>query len=97
VTCRHCGTEIAANALICYRCGHATADERAPAQGGSRRARTSGGAGPWVTGAAALVLVAAALYMGQATYGQVPRALPWTLAGLAALVLAWRLWRRGRT
>ncbi len=24
MTCRHCGTEIAQKALICYRCGHAT-------------------------------------------------------------------------
>jgi hypothetical protein len=28
MTCRVCGTEIAANALICYRCGTATADPR---------------------------------------------------------------------
>lgn len=30
MTCRHCGTEIAANALICYRCGTATADPKVP-------------------------------------------------------------------
>jgi hypothetical protein len=24
--CRHCGTEIAAKAIICFRCGQATAD-----------------------------------------------------------------------
>jgi hypothetical protein len=28
MTCRHCGTEIAAKALICYRCGKATMDPR---------------------------------------------------------------------
>ena len=28
MTCRHCGTEIAAKALICYRCGKATAEPR---------------------------------------------------------------------
>jgi hypothetical protein len=28
--CRSCGTEIAANALICYRCGTATAEPRIP-------------------------------------------------------------------
>jgi uncharacterized membrane protein YvbJ len=28
MTCRKCGTEIAANALICYRCGSATAEPR---------------------------------------------------------------------
>jgi hypothetical protein len=26
--CRNCGTEIADNALICYRCGRATTDPR---------------------------------------------------------------------
>ena len=26
--CRSCGTEIAANALICYRCGTATTEPR---------------------------------------------------------------------
>jgi len=26
--CKHCGTEIADKALICYRCGHATAEPR---------------------------------------------------------------------
>jgi uncharacterized membrane protein YvbJ len=26
--CTHCGTEIADKALICYRCGHATAEPR---------------------------------------------------------------------
>jgi hypothetical protein len=34
--CRHCGTEIADKALICYRCGKATAEPRiTPPSGGS--------------------------------------------------------------
>ena len=35
MTCKHCGTEIAAKALICYRCGHATTEPRVkpPADG----------------------------------------------------------------
>ena len=28
MTCRYCGTEIAAKALICYRCGKPTSDPR---------------------------------------------------------------------
>jgi uncharacterized membrane protein YvbJ len=28
VTCKHCGTEIADKALICYRCGNATTEPR---------------------------------------------------------------------
>ena len=33
--CKHCGTEIAAKALICYRCGNATTEPRVkpPAEG----------------------------------------------------------------
>ncbi len=33
--CKHCGTEIADKALICYRCGHATTEPRIkpPAEG----------------------------------------------------------------
>jgi hypothetical protein len=31
ITCRSCGTEIAANALICYRCGAPTAAAAASA------------------------------------------------------------------
>jgi hypothetical protein len=30
MTCRVCGTEIADNALICFRCGTATAEPRVP-------------------------------------------------------------------
>jgi uncharacterized membrane protein YvbJ len=28
VVCKHCGTEIADKALICYRCGNATTEPR---------------------------------------------------------------------
>ena len=33
--CKHCGTEIAAKALICYKCGNATTEPRIapPAEG----------------------------------------------------------------
>ncbi len=41
IPCRICGTEIAANALICFKCGAATSDPRVPppaaAGGPSRR------------------------------------------------------------
>jgi hypothetical protein len=30
MTCRSCGTEIAANALICYKCGTATSEPKIP-------------------------------------------------------------------
>jgi hypothetical protein len=46
MVCTHCGTEIAAKALICYRCGNATTEPRVkpPADGPlfdpPRRSRT---------------------------------------------------------
>ncbi len=92
MTCTHCGTEIAGNALICYRCGRPTA---APAAAGG--AAADGRRGGWVSVVAAVVLVVAALFMGQSTFGQVPREVSWVLGGLAAVVLAWRIWRRRRT
>ena len=39
--CRACGTEIAANALICYKCGTATTEARIKAPA-ARRSRNRG-------------------------------------------------------
>jgi uncharacterized membrane protein YvbJ len=40
VICKHCGTEIADKALICYRCGNATTEPRyKPPVAGRRRSR----------------------------------------------------------
>jgi len=54
--CRSCGAEIAANALICYRCGTATAEPRIPPP--AKRRRLSG---PTITGLIVLGLALAAL------------------------------------
>jgi hypothetical protein len=56
MTCRNCGTEIADKALICYRCGTATAEPvfkpkvRTPARG-------------WLTWIAVLALLAVTLWL----------------------------------
>jgi hypothetical protein len=89
VTCKHCGTEIAANALICYRCGQSTAE---PVTAAGRPAQRGG----WVSTLAALVLVVAALFMGRSTFVGVPRELPWALGAVGVVLLGWLLWRRGR-
>ena len=40
--CRHCGTEIADKAIVCYRCGEGTADPvRKPVKVRKRRSRSS--------------------------------------------------------
>ncbi|MDP3719695.1 MAG: hypothetical protein Q8T13_18190 [Acidobacteriota bacterium] len=42
MTCRSCGAEIAANALICYKCGTATSEPRiTPPASRPRRSRVS--------------------------------------------------------
>lgn len=57
MTCRTCGTDIAANALICYRCGTATAEPRVPPPAmGSVFARRKRRWPALVIGAAALVI-----------------------------------------
>ena len=58
-SCRHCGTEIAEKALICYRCGTATAEPRfkapsAPPPAGSRL---------WIGAAIALLVIVAVLFV----------------------------------
>jgi hypothetical protein len=86
--CKQCGTEIADKALICYRCGHATSDPvRKPA------AETSP-AGRLIPLLALVALVLAGLYLGQAGTGQVPPAVSYTIAAIAAVILAWRQWQR---
>ena len=56
--CRHCGTEIAEKALICYRCGNATTEPRVkPPAEGSLFERPRRSRGPIV----AIVLVILAL------------------------------------
>jgi hypothetical protein len=83
--CRNCGTEIADKALICYRCGTATTEPRLrPPAGRPRRSML-----PAVL--ALLVLVLAALFMGQTVHGEAPRLVSYTIAALAAIVVVWRL------
>jgi hypothetical protein len=88
--CRHCGTEIADKALVCYRCGQATFEAKVKPAPVRRRPSSL----PLI--AALIVLIVGALYMAQAVTGEAPRFLSWILAALALIVLAWRFWRRRR-
>jgi lipopolysaccharide export LptBFGC system permease protein LptF len=51
----------------------------------------------WLAVTALLVLVAGGLYMATAASGQLPPWLSYSIAALAAVVLAWRILRRTRT
>jgi len=86
--CKHCGTEIADKALICYRCGHATSE---PVH---KPAAETSPAGRLIPLLALVALVLAGLYLGQAGTGQVPPAVSYTIAAIAAVILAWRQWQR---
>jgi hypothetical protein len=89
--CKTCGTEIADKALICYRCGNSTFG---PAPRERRGRRRSVNLLPSLV--ALIILVVAALLMGRATAGEVPRTISIVLAALAAVVLALQLFRRRR-
>jgi zinc-ribbon domain len=87
MTCTHCGTDISDKALVCYRCGHATSEPRV------RPGEAPGRPGRIPVIAALLILVLGALFMAQAAVGTAPRIVSWVVAGLAAIVIVWRLWR----
>lgn len=89
--CKQCGTEIADKALICYRCGIATSTpvRTTPARRPSR-------ATPLLAALTLIVLVIAALFMGQASTLRIPPAASYAIAIVAAATLAWRVWTRQR-
>ena len=64
MTCTHCGTDIADNALICYRCGNATKEPRVkpPAEASvfAKRSRS-----PWPMILVAVVALAVALVVAR--------------------------------
>jgi hypothetical protein len=90
--CRHCGTEIADKAIVCYRCGTSTTDPvRAPAPLKRRRS-------PVLSLAVAALLVLLALYMGQASL-TAGNATAWqtaagVLAAAAVAIILLRVLRR---
>lgn len=90
--CRHCGTEIADKAIICFRCGAGTTDPVRKAVP-IRRKRS-----PILSFVVILLLLLLGLYLGQAGRpGEEPDALSIGLAallGLAAVVLIIRVVRR---
>jgi hypothetical protein len=88
VQCRYCGVEIADNALICFRCGHATTEPRIKPPDSRRR---SGAFRPSVL--ALFVLVLAAVFLGVVTPDETPKIMSWVVAALAAVLLVWRLVR----
>jgi Na+/H+ antiporter NhaD/arsenite permease-like protein len=90
--CRQCGTAIADKALICFRCGAATTEPRVPPP--QLRTKRPVSRGPLVL--ALIVLIVAALLMGQVVTEQVPREVGYGLAALTVAAVLWHLARRRR-
>jgi hypothetical protein len=90
MTCRKCGTEIAAKALICYRCGTATTE---PLFKPAAPRRTSA---PLIASLLAIILlVSVATYLGR-TAGETPRLLSWVAVAAAVVIIALRAYARRR-
>jgi hypothetical protein len=86
MTCRHCGTEIADKALVCFRCGAATAEPAAAPPSARRRSSI----GPKVALYAFVLLVLLILFV--VYEGPAPNlpseSVRWAiLAGVAAIVV----------
>jgi hypothetical protein len=90
MVCQNCGTEIADKAIVCFRCGQATvAAVRKPAPPPSR-------ARGLFTVVALVLLVLAALFLGQAGTIELPPAVRYGVIAVALALLAWRMIARRR-
>lgn len=92
MVCKHCGTEIADKAIVCYRCGAGTTDPvRQPASVARRRS-------PLLSFVAVAVMLLLALYMGQASRTAADPGRLQTIAGVlvgaAVVLLLLRIVRR---
>ena len=90
--CRSCGAEIADKALICYRCGAATAEPRVPPPE-YRRPRRHGPL-PMVL-ALVVLIVLAVMLLPMTPSGSGARVAAWIAMVVAAVVIVWSL-RPGR-
>ncbi|CAN5687680.1 hypothetical protein BH18ACI5_BH18ACI5_19750 [soil metagenome] len=90
--CKHCGTEIADKAIVCYRCGVGTTEPvRQPA---ARRRKPN----PLFSFVTVVFLLLVALFMGQssrtAANPQGMQTIAAVLVGVAILLLVLRIVRR---
>lgn len=83
--CRHCGTEIADKALICYRCGEATTTPKfAPPPPQPER-------GPIPVIIAILVIIAAAVLVLPELAEGTPRMAGWASIVIVTVLSVWLL------
>jgi uncharacterized membrane protein YvbJ len=90
MTCTNCGTEIAERAIVCYRCGQSTVQAKRKPAALPSRSRSI------VVTLAFVVLMLAALFLGQAGTHTLPPEVSWTVTAAAAVMLVWRVAIRRR-
>ena len=91
--CRQCGTEIAAKALICYKCGAATTDPVfQPPPSGRPRSNLAF----TVTFAALVLLVIAAVVLSRTSASGTPPWVTWVVGAVAILIVGLRAYARRR-
>lgn len=86
--CRDCGAEIDDRALICFRCGTATAERAREPQPEAppRRGR------PWAAlGLAAALVAVVGFFMSPLSGGDPPHPFVWLVLTVAGLLVAWRI------
>ena len=92
--CKHCGTEIADKAIVCYRCGAGTTDPVRQAVPLKRRGS------PLLSFVTVVLLLLLALYMGQASRTAADptrlQTVAGVLVGVAIMILILRVLRRRR-
>ena len=87
VTCRNCGAEIAAKAIVCYKCGTATAEPAFKAPAPARSTPRSS----WIMIVVAVLLLAAFVaYTNLAAPGQSPRAFSQIVIAIAVTIVILR-------
>jgi len=92
MNCRHCGTEIADKALICYRCGAATTDPVVQPPSSTR----SRSRGLIVTVVALVVLAIVAVELARSSPSGTPPLVTWIVAALAIIIVGLRAYARRR-
>lgn len=91
MNCKNCGTQIADNALICYRCGNATSEPIHQAAQSKGRSPTRS----WGVLVVVLVcLVAAVVFLSQNVAGELGAPFGLSALAVAGILLVWWLRRR---
>ena len=91
--CRNCGAEIAAKALICYKCGTATTE--AKYQPATLRTRSSR-SGLLLTVIALALLAAVVVYLERASSAGSPQWVTYVAVAAAVIIIGLRAYARRR-